>query len=71
MSAISLAIIGKNNEPLYLREFTDDAGAAEYVSEEHLFGLSKEGGCSSIGSGFECSLRHQVSRPAALCCIVL
>jgi hypothetical protein len=70
MAAISLAIIGKNNEPLYMREFDDDAGTTEHESEEHLFGLShaaKDGKVSrsSIG-GFDCSIRHQFILHAAL-----
>lgn len=37
MAAISLSVIGKNNEPLYVREF--DALSEDLVSEELLFGL--------------------------------
>jgi hypothetical protein len=67
MAAISLAIIGKNNEPLYMREFSDDTGTTENLSEENLFGLpaAKNGNGSSIG-GFECSIRHQFIHHAAL-----
>lgn len=40
MSAVSLAIIGKGNEPLYLREF----GMEEHVDDAELFNLSGGGG---------------------------
>lgn len=41
MAALSLAIIGKNNEPLYIKEFFDDSKGAriDLLSEEELFGL--------------------------------
>ena len=67
MAAISLAVVGKNKEPLYVREFADEGAATEYVSEEHLFGIpaAKENNKSSIG-GFDCSIRHQFILHSAL-----
>jgi len=65
MSVISLAIIGKNNTPLYLREFfdeDDDSSRDLITSEAELFGLPKPP--SSTGSS--CSLRQQFLLHAAL-----
>lgn len=39
MSAIALAIIGKNNIPLYLQEFTEITRETDTISEDELFGL--------------------------------
>ena len=68
MSLISLAIVGKENEPLYLREF--DTGDGGNPSEQDATGTNP-GGEKDIGDpyGFfsadpgkdgESSLRHQV-----------
>jgi len=71
MSALSLAIIGKTNEPLYMKEFRE-AGFPESVPEESLFGLSTESSheeeksLSSRLRGFDCSSRHQFIMHAAL-----
>jgi hypothetical protein len=75
MAAISLAIIGKDREPLYLREFRDlpQLSSDDYISEEEFFGLTTpsmddKGAVSNttrIG-GFECSIRHQFILHAAL-----
>ena len=56
MSAVSFAIIGKSNEPLYLKEFPRQEGKAEeVVSEEELFGLPPP----STPRHVDCSLRQQ------------
>jgi hypothetical protein len=41
MAAISLAIIGKNNEPLFIKEFFDESNrcSTNFLYEEELFGL--------------------------------
>lgn len=39
MAAIALAILGKSNEPLYIREFLDEGVSAAPVSDEELFAL--------------------------------
>lgn len=72
MALISLAIVGKNNEPLFLREFREESlgGSLNDVPEAELFGLtvSSSGG---LTDGFsskakECSLRQQFILHAAL-----
>ena len=67
MAAISLCVIDRNNQPLYMREFIDDAQNTNLTSEEQLFALpvAKDGDGSSIG-GFQCSVRHQFILHAAL-----
>jgi len=70
MSAIALAILGKNNLPLYIQEFhashrEKDAAA----TEEELFGLParKEQQSSAAASALpKCSLRQQFVLHAAL-----
>ena len=59
MAALSLAIIGTNNEPLFIREFekNDDA-----ISEEELFGISS----TKTFDGVNCSTKHQFILHAAL-----
>jgi hypothetical protein len=66
MAARSLAIIGKNNEPLYIKEFRDESQPDD-VPEEELFGLppAADGNGSSTG-GWDCSIRHQFIFHAAL-----
>ena len=64
MSALSLAVIGKDREPLYMREFKD---SASFSSDEELFGLPTLGSESNAKvGGFECSIRHQFILHAAL-----
>lgn len=67
MAALSLAIIGKNNEPLYMKEFRDESLQDDVVPEEELFGLppAADGNGSSTG-GWDCSIRHQFILHAAL-----
>lgn len=72
MSALSLAIIGKNNEPLYMKEFREAGLSEEMYDERILFGLStapseKEGNSSKMTlGGFDCSSRHQFILHSAL-----
>lgn len=71
MSAISLAIIGEDNEPLYMKEFRE---CAQYddMPEERIFGVSKtpneevEKSSRSLLGGFDCSSKHQFFHHAAL-----
>ena len=58
MSVISLAIIGKNNLPIYLKEFTESEIS---MSEADLFGLE-----ATTSSTTSCSLRQQFLLHAAL-----
>ena len=62
MAAISLAIVGKNFEPLYMREFIEES---EKMPEEELFGLSSttQDYKNDDKSG---SVRHQFILHAAL-----
>lgn len=69
---MSLAILGKNDEPLYLREFyaTDDD---ERIAEEELFGLPSHPDGTATDDNkkkgstvFDCSLRQQFILHAAL-----
>jgi hypothetical protein len=39
MAAVALSILGKSNEPLYIREFRNGGFSAARVSDEELFGL--------------------------------
>jgi hypothetical protein len=79
MAAISLAIVGKNNEPLYLREFQDAQNSMnDDVPYETLFGLSPSLNSSSsqpdekppsspaTSPPVECSVRQQFILHAAL-----
>jgi hypothetical protein len=64
MAAISLSIIGKNNKPLFIREF-DENLSTDSIFEELLFGLpAPEERVSS--SCITCSTRHQFIMHAAL-----
>ncbi len=72
MAALSLAIIGKNNEPIYLKEFRD-AGFPEEINDATLFGLSQYVGSTSDDKaskerpdGFDCCSRYQFTMHAAL-----
>lgn len=40
MSAISLAVIGKGNEPLYIRDFCENVTRDDWEGDKELFGLS-------------------------------
>lgn len=76
MSLISLAIIGKNNTPLYLKEFFDENSSNDdlLVSEAQLFGLNDNTtnantDTTTTGSSTKqssCSLRQQFLLHAAL-----
>jgi hypothetical protein len=64
MATISLSIIGKNDEPLFIREF-DENLSTDSIFEELLFGLpAPEERVSS--SSITCSTRHQFIMHAAL-----
>jgi hypothetical protein len=68
MAAVSLAIIGKDNRPLYLREFVEDDAAddntkfASMLDESALFGMS----IPSDTTMFQCSARQEFILHAAL-----
>ena len=64
MAAIALAILGKRNEPLYLREFTSGQNEPG-ISEEELFGL-KPAVEDSVSSHKDCSVKQQFILHAAL-----
>lgn len=79
MAAISLAIVGKNNEPLYVREFLDENCQSGEIPYESLFGLTPMApsspssppdentpSSSSSSPSAECSLRQQFILHAAL-----
>jgi hypothetical protein len=74
MTAISLAIVGKSSEPLYIKEFFDEGSSneADLLSEEELFGLpapnenNNESSLSSSKKHPDCSLRQQFILHAAL-----
>ena len=75
---VSIALIGRNNEPLYLRDFTNNissskgtSNAITYNEEDDPFGFMVSSSSSSLGSGngtahnHSC-LRHQFMVHAAL-----
>lgn len=68
MAALAIAIVGKQNEPLYLRGF-EDSQAFNEISDEELFGLDSANSSTteapSSESG-ECSSRQQFLLHAAL-----
>jgi len=68
MAAIALAVIGKNSEPLYIKEFYDDRSSTDLLSEEELFGLPPpaERKTSTKSKSIDCSLRQQFILHAAL-----
>jgi hypothetical protein len=75
MSAIALAIIGKNDKPIYMKEFANEDVEAimSSVPEEALFGLlavsEKEedrSASSLMNTSIDCSLRQQFILHAAL-----
>jgi hypothetical protein len=56
MSVVSLAIVGNNNEPLYLRQFEDESSA----NEKYVFGFqSVSQGDRVSDNATSCSVRHQ------------
>lgn len=59
MSIQSLAIVGKNNTPIYLKEFTEEDSIEE---EEELFGFS----LGEKEDEADCSIRHEFILHAAL-----
>jgi Sedlin, N-terminal conserved region len=65
MSAISFSVIGKHNEPLYIKEFFDEDRPGnrlnENFPEEELFGLNL-----STSRQTNCSIRQQFILHAAL-----
>mmetsp|Transcript_131337 Transcript_131337/g.379944 ORF Transcript_131337/g.379944 Transcript_131337/m.379944 type:complete len:184 (-) Transcript_131337:23-574(-) len=65
MAALSLAVVGKNNEPLYLKEFRE----ADLVDDLALFGINgeeEEKSSKETWNGFQCSCRQQFIMHAAL-----
>jgi hypothetical protein len=69
MALLSIAIVGKTNEPIYLKEvYKDEEG--DDIGEGELFGLSFSTGSSrsqNKGSGgFNCGLKQQFILHAAL-----
>jgi hypothetical protein len=72
MTAISLAIVAKSSEPLYIKEFFDEGSKHEgdLISEEELFGLpaptENSNESSSNKQHPDCSLRQQFILHAAL-----
>lgn len=68
MTLISLAIVGKRNEPLFLKEFRDDVTSMD-IPEAELFGLAVQSGMGTDGFSArakECSLKQQFILHAAL-----
>lgn len=51
MSAVALAVVGKSNEPLYIKEF----GEKKHADENVLFGLPE----TASPHNYKCSLKHQ------------
>ena len=66
MTAISLALIGKNNDPLYLRDFDEKSSRDLLSEEEELFGLSPREHSTTRSGGPSCSLRQQFLLHSAL-----
>ena len=70
MAAISLAILGKDNVPVYMKEFADpDARSYEDdLSDHELFGLSSSYPAANLSKsgGSTCTSRHQFILHAAL-----
>lgn len=71
MAALSIAVVGKNNKPLYMKEFREP-GPAALIDDSTLFGLSagheedKIPEESTVHGGFDCSSRFQFIIHAAL-----
>jgi len=72
MTAISLAIVGKHSEPLYIKHFYGDVPRTDedLMFEEELFGLPTPSESSeasaAVSKRSECSLRQQFILHAAL-----
>jgi hypothetical protein len=67
MAALSLAILGKTSEPLYLREFCSENHEVSSASEEELlFGLQLSSSSSPSAEDDVCSVRQQFILHAAL-----
>jgi hypothetical protein len=72
MAALSIAIIGKNKEPLYMRDFKDESRSRstslqdDFIAEEELFGLPKAQDGGMTKSSFDCSIQHQFILHSAL-----
>jgi Sedlin, N-terminal conserved region len=72
MAAVSLAIIGKDSEPLYIREFFNERSTHHdsIKSEEDLFGLPPTEGSTQdeadLSKSVHCSLRQQFILHASL-----
>jgi hypothetical protein len=67
MSIRSLAVVGKRNEPLYLREFSESS--SDTYSDADLFGLPSlaDTEANAVRSGgSKCSIRQQFILNAAL-----
>lgn len=74
MSVLSVAIVGKNNEPLFMKEFStgNDGGSSSiFDDEEELFGFTTmnhdepESAMATPGES-QCSIRQQFILHAAL-----
>jgi len=66
MSVLSIAILGRDNEPLYLKEFSTPSNQAEF-HEEELFGLARMNtDQESLGNEPTCGLRQQFILHAAV-----
>ena len=70
MAALSVAVIGKNNEPLYMKEFRE-VGSSQEMDDAILFHLPTAAVPSptlptDLSAGFECSVRHQFILHAAV-----
>ena len=73
MNVLSVAIVGTNNTPLFLKDFTDESSSWCDIPEAELFGLattttpvSSSGSSSTTTTKKECSLRQQFILHAAL-----
>lgn len=67
MAAVSLAVVGKNNEPLYLREFVGEVGDDVIPDESALFGLDPSSPAADAAAAFSsCSLRQEFLLHSAL-----
>jgi trafficking protein particle complex subunit 2 len=70
MSAISVAIVGREGRPVYCTEFPTKnhcEAVADMRWEDELFGLDKEGKDDSLGEDdFDCSVKQQFILNAAL-----
>jgi len=75
MAAVSLAILGKDNDPLYVREFSSGGNSDDCLDDEGaLFGFAATASSESSASpsqpqatpAFDCSLHQQFILHAAL-----